>query len=96
MSEDEKNMAYAVLATQGRDAAAKYLENYRSTAVSEKAAKDFKEFQASDPNAFDYAVKALKGGFNRAMAVSYTHLFFGRRDRKRILIGYYRFDYRQH
>ncbi|WP_302826145.1 LPD38 domain-containing protein [Anaerofustis stercorihominis] len=67
MSEDEKNMAYAVLATQGRDAAAKYLENYRSTAVSEKAAKDFKEFQASDPNAFDYAVKALKGGFNRAM-----------------------------
>lgn len=67
MSEDEKNMAYAVLATQGRDAAAKYLENYRSTAVSEKAAQDFKKFQASDPNAFDYAVKALKGGFNRAM-----------------------------
>lgn len=67
MSEDEKNMAYAVLATQGRDAAAKYLENYRSTAVNEKAVKDFKEFQSGDPNAFDYAVKALKGGFNRAM-----------------------------
>ena len=67
MSEDEKNMAYAVLATQGRDAAAKYLENYRSTAVNEKAVKDFKEFQSGDPNAFDYAVKAVKGGFNRAM-----------------------------
>ncbi|EDS73013.1 phage minor structural protein, N-terminal domain protein [Anaerofustis stercorihominis DSM 17244] len=67
MSEDEKNMAYAVLATQGRDAAAKYLENYRSTAVFEKAGQDYKQFQESNPNVLDYALKAVKGGFNRAM-----------------------------